>query len=518
MSEATARAALPRAVRYVSPVWWAERIQQGWARPELRWLTAILILAAVLRIVWVLYAAREPQELHDPTLYLFYGAQIAEGRGYRLPTLEEALLIVPEAIEEARERGDPLPAGEPTAYYPIGYPAALGAVFALVKHTPIPDNLVLAGAFFNVFLGIATVALVYQVGRRLFGVAVGLLGALWLAVFPNLIFHTAAFLTETLFNFLVMAALVVLLSGSWKGGQLGRGRLLLFGVLLGLSALVRPISLLFLPLLPIVWLVAGFGWRRALGHTAAVLVATVAVIVPWTVRNIVVMDAPIIISTNLGDNLCIGHHPGAPGHFTFADPTGADYCNFSLEAYRGLDRVEMEVRRNNDNIRSAVEFAVENPRFEVKLLSRKAWYLWNKDHNGLRAVESYGTDVFIDTDLREVLMRGADVFFFITISLGGLGLVAFVLPPRDPRRLFFLLALLALAGVPLVFFSAARFHVPVMPLLVVSAAWAVVSLRGLPRLLSPPPAAAVAPGTGGAPSGPEEVAGNGTPVTEDDAL
>jgi hypothetical protein len=178
----------------------------------------------------------------------------------------------------------------------------------------------------------------------------------------------------------------------------------------------------------------------------------------------------------------------------------------------------MEVRRNNDNIRAAVKFALENPRFELKLLSRKAWYLWNKDHNGLRAVESYGDDVFIDPDLREVLMRVADIFFFVTISLGGLGLVAFVLPPRDPRRLFFLLALLALAGVPLVFFSAARFHVPVMPLLAVSAAWAVVSLRELPRLLAPPPAAAVAPGTQGPQSGPEEVAEGGTSVAEDDAL
>jgi 4-amino-4-deoxy-L-arabinose transferase-like glycosyltransferase len=493
MSEATARAALPRAGRYVSRAWWAERLQQGWARPELRWLAAILILAAVLRIVWVLYAAREPQGLHDQLLYILSAGQIADGNGYQFPD-----------------------AGS-TAYYPVGYPAALGGVFFLVKHTPIPDNFILAGAFFNVFLGVATVALVYQVGRRLFGTAVGLLAALWLAVFPNLVFHTATFLTEMLFNFLVMAALVVLLSANWREERVGWGRLLIFGALLGLSALVRPISLLFLPLLLIVWLVAGFGWRRSLGYTAAVLAVTVAVIAPWTVRNIVVMDAPIVISANVGDNLCIGHHPGAPGHFTFADLGGADYCNFSLEGYRGLDRAEMEVRRNNDNIRAAVKFALENPRFELKLLSRKAWYLWNKDHNGLRAVESYGDDVFIDPDLREVLMRVADIFFFVTISLGGLGLVAFVLPPRDPRRLFFLLALLALAGVPLVFFSAARFHVPVMPLLAVSAAWAVVSLRELPRLLAPPPAAAVAPGTQGPQSGPEEVAESGTSVAEDDA-
>jgi hypothetical protein len=84
---------------------------------------------------------------------------------------------------------------------------------------------------------------------------------------------------------------------------------------------------------------------------------------------------------------------------------------------------------------------------------------------------------------REALERIADVFFFTTISLGGLGLIGFVLRPLEPRRLFFLLALLALAGAPLPFFGDARFHVPVLPLLAVSAAWAVLAARSLPRLL-----------------------------------
>jgi hypothetical protein len=76
---------------------------------------------------------------------------------------------------------------------------------------------------------------------------------------------------------------------------------------------------------------------------------------------------------------------------------------------------------------------------------------------------------------RELLARIADIFFFTTISLGGLGLAGFVLAPRDPRRIFALLALLALAGVPLVFFGDARFHVPAMPLVSIAAAWTVVT-------------------------------------------
>ncbi|OGO49341.1 MAG: hypothetical protein A2148_00050 [Chloroflexi bacterium RBG_16_68_14] len=463
---------------------WRERLQRAWLQPELRWLGAILVLAAALRIVWVIYAGREPQGVHDPIFYYAYGDAIADGRGYALPDGS-------------------------TAYYPIGYPAALAAVFALVKHTPIPDNLVLTAGFFQAFLGVATVALAFELARRLFSPAVGLMTALWLAVFPNLIYHTATYLSETLFNLLIVAALLVLLAVDWRERRLGWGRLVLFGVLLGASALVRPISLLFLPLLPIVWLAAGFGWRRSLGYTGAVLVATVAVIAPWTVRNMVVMDAPVIISTNLGDNLCMGHYPGATGHFALPER-----C-FAEEPYLGLTREEFEVRRNNDNTRKAVRFALEHPGYELKLLSRKSYYIWKHDHDGLQAVESYGDDRFIGASLRTALERTADVFFFVTISLGGLGLVAFVAPPWEGRRLFTLLSLLALAGVPLVFFGDARFHVPVLPLLAVSAAWLVVGLRAAPGLLA---AAAASSKGAGRPSAAVEIAEAEPSVAEQDAL
>ncbi len=513
------------------------RVGAAWQQPESRWLGAILVLAAALRIAWVLYASREPQGLHDPALYYGYGKVIADGFGYALPD-------------------------GPTAYYPVGYPGTLGALYFLVGHTPIPDNLVLATGFFQAFLGLATVALVYYVGRRLFTTAVGLLAALWMALFPNLIFHTAAFLTETLFLFLLLSAVAVLLSARWEPGRPDWPRLLGFAALLGLSALVRPISLLLLGVLPVAWLIAGYGWRRALGYSGAVLVVTAAVIAPWTIRNAVRMEAFVIISTNLGDNLCIGHHPNATGEFALPE-----YC-FPEEKYAGLSRPEFEVRRNSDNIRSAWEFVREFPVDELELLSRRAVLLWKHDHDGLRAVESYGADPFISPDLslvilpdkvpdnqfyfilqgverltdlteadlaeqvlaaredgveelvvleeldtetaylirqevlfgvrvkdnsslRAVLEGIADGYFFVTISLGGLGLAGFVLAASpsgalrpagrsaaSARRVFVLLTLLAMAGVPLIFFGDARFHVPALPFLSIAAAWFVVTAFG----------------------------------------
>jgi 4-amino-4-deoxy-L-arabinose transferase-like glycosyltransferase len=430
---------------------WRANVAAWFSTTEGRWLTAIVLLALVLRVIWVIYTARTPRELHDPLFYMLYGNQIALGHGYRLLD------------------------GQPTAYFPIGYPAVLGALFAVVLHTPIPHNLEKAAGFFQAFLDVATVLLAYHVARRIFGTAVGLVSAFWIAVFPNLIYHTGAFLSETLFNFVVMAALAVLFWRPWERGRIGPWRLLAFGILLGASALVRPISLLFLPLLFLVWLWAGAGWRHTATQFGIVFVATAAVILPWTIRNIIVMKAPVIISTNLGDDLCMGHHPGVTGHFELPD--------ICFAKYQDLKRPEFEVRRNSSNTREAIDFALHHPGVELKLLWRKTYWTWNHDHDGISAVESYGDDPFIDPHIRAQLNRVANIFFFTTVSLGGIGVVGFLLPTRESRRLFALLAMLAFAAIPLAFFGDARFHVPAMPFFSIAAAWTVVTAaRGAPRL------------------------------------
>lgn len=426
-----------------SATWWRARAMEAWSKRELRWLAVILAIATALRVAWVLYAAREPQELHDPFFYMFYAGRIAEGHGYRLLD------------------------GTPTAYYPIGYPATLGGVFALLKHTPLPENYVMASAFLNVFLGVATVGLAYAVAQRLFDATVGLVAALILALFPNLVYQTGTPLTETLFNFTVMAALLMLFSMDWPQRRIETWRLAAFGVLLGYSALVRPISLPFLGILVIVLLAGGYGWRRALQHTGVAAAAMFAVILPWTLRNVIVMDAPVLISTNLGDDLCMGHYPGAPGHFTLPD-----VCFSS--SYERFKRPEYETRRDNDNRKRALVFARDHPGAEVKLIPKKARWIWDHDHDGLDAVESYGADRFIDAGLHTFLVHVADGYFFVVMAIGGVGLVGLVRPWWEPRRVFFLLALLLFAFVPLVFFGDARFHVPSVPLISVAAAWAIV--------------------------------------------
>ena len=182
----------------------------------------------------------------DPVAYTYHGAELARGQGYRSFVAAYTTRTLPE-------HSGSFP---PTAFYPVGYPAALAIVFWLVFHTPLPDNLPRLVGFFQVGLGVGSVLLAAEVARHLFGSRrAALFTAAIMAVFPSLVFYTAEAHLETLFNFLVLAVVLIIVSARWR--DMSRNRLLLFGFVLGLSALVRPFSLLVLPGLFVVWLLSG---------------------------------------------------------------------------------------------------------------------------------------------------------------------------------------------------------------------------------------------------------------------
>jgi 4-amino-4-deoxy-L-arabinose transferase-like glycosyltransferase len=422
-------------------------------------LVAILVVAAVVRGLWVAFVTRDPVGTFDPAVYFAAADDISEGRGYNTATGAGGGL-----------RFQMLPA-EPTAYFPPAFPFALSAVFWLVRHTPLPDDLPRIATAFNAALGVGAVALVYALGRRLLSVGVGLAAAAIVALWPNLVFHTGTIFSETLFIVLMLGALLVVAWRPWPEGRLSTSRLAAFGGLLGLAALTRPPALALLIAFALAVWAGGVGWRRALVQTGIVLLAVVVVVLPWTIRNAVQMDAPVAISTNLGDNLCIGHNP---------DATGA----FQLSRFCGGPRASTprreEILRNRANIKEALDFAVDHPVRELELIGLRAKFMVVGDHDAIEAVEYYGTDRFIAPGLRSALVTAADAWYYVMLALALIGVPSFV-AGRDPRRLMVLFSLLALLLAPLLFFGGPRYHVPAMPLVALLAGVTLVRLAELAR-------------------------------------
>jgi 4-amino-4-deoxy-L-arabinose transferase-like glycosyltransferase len=444
-------------------------------------LARLLGLAALIRLAWVAFATRAPDGIHDPTHYLLHAIDLAEGRGYALPQ-----------------------DGRPTAYYPVGYPLVLSALFRilawlrdpqhvptetlieaarrerLVDHAEALAPLVWTASLFNVALGVGSVALVFWLARRLAGTRAAVIAALLTACFPNLIFHTSVLLTETLFTGLLLSALALLLAAPWREGEPRLARLFGFGLLVGAAALVRPVILVLLAALPLALLIGRFGWRRTVGATLLAGVGASLLIAPWSLRNLQVMGAPILISSNFGDNLCIGHYPGARGHFAITP-----VCRERRGYGRPFVNPHWEVRHDAEQRRKALDFARANLADEPALLLRKLYYLLRHDHNGIRAAESYGKRPFLAPPLRSALIAGADLYYYAVLALAIPGLLLLLRGPRDPRRVMLVLTIVALLSAPLPFFGNPRFHVPVLPLLAVAAGAAVSALLAARRRRPP---------------------------------
>jgi hypothetical protein len=432
------------------------------SHPETAWLGGILTLGFVLRLVWAIVAVRNPVGLHDPFTYSFYGEQIAIGHGYRLPD------------------------GQPTAYFPPGYPFALGFVFWLVHHTPVPESLPAAGAGFNIILGLATIALGYLLTKRLVNVRVARITGVILAVYPNFVFHAALMLTETYFTFLVMAALAVLLWNPWHRGLPSRTRLVIFGLLIGLSALVRTVAppLLLLMLIPM--RSAGVRWGPALRATLIATLAALVVILPWTARNADVMGKPIFISLDGGDELCIGHNPHASGAFSDKPP-----CD-PPKSVLLLPKREQEIKRDEIHRHEAIHFAINHPLDEFVLIFKRGYYLFYHDYDGLIGVESFGEDQFIDRQtVLPLLKLLADASWFLVLGAWLIGARRFM-DRRRPRHMMLLLSSGCMLALPLEVFGDPRFKYPAIPFMVMIGAVPLARLVARVRALPGPGTAATA--------------------------
>ena len=420
-----------------------------------RWaLVTILVVAAAVRIAWSWYAAVPPsQSLHDPNFYLLFGEQIARGNGYVIPFGQG-----------------------PTAYYPVGYPIVLGVVDFVLLHT-FGDHPIGAAAGVNVVCGVAAVALVFFIGRRLASDAVGLVAAAITALYPNLVYHTAAALTETVFNAVFLLFILVAISAPWAERRLERGRLVALGLLLGVCVLIRPVAAPLVLALFVLWLLAGFGWRRAALYAGVIGAVALLLVSPWIVRNIRVMHSATL-STNTGDNLCMSRHVGANGTFDFNN-------NACFIGFENVPRPEGETERDARNRRLAVDFVRDHPGEEVKLWFKRIYQTFHADWDGVWAVESYGDNEFMSDSTRQTLRWLGTDYYLATLALSGVALVLLTVrrTERDVRWALIPLAIVATVVLPVVAtFGDLRFKVPALPLFALLAAVPIVALA---RRLAP---------------------------------
>ena len=270
--------------------------------------------------------------------------------------------------------------GEPSDYSP-GAPLFFAAVHVVTGG--VHPELALAAL---AIVGTLAVPIVYLIARRLAGpsagAAAGLVGAAAMAVYPVLINQHRAFLTEPLAAPCVAGAVLAALWAFDRRRPLGWAAP---GLLLGLTALIRPEYLVvgvgFTGVA--VWASRRQGLRAALTAAAALLIAFAAVLAPWTVRNYVVLDRVVPVSTGGGKALFVGTYlPGRGSNRKTKDVLSAEYGSARIDVfgriagrYPGLERDQALARAARDNVRKYVR---EQPLEYAGMFVEKAYGMWSR--------------------------------------------------------------------------------------------------------------------------------------------
>ena len=251
-------------------------------------LLAIILVSLDLRVQNVLHTVVDHPIRADALEYVAYAWNLHEHGVY------------------SRKMTPPGEAPQSDALRPPGYPLFLYAVLgSRPDYSDLRRLLVI-----QALLSTATVVLTFLLARGFLSVTPALLATSLTAISPHIVIMNVYVLTETLFTFLLVLAVWLMLMA-----EKGRIAWSWAGFALGAALLTRPTLQYFIaPLVVFVFLCKE---RREAIRTSALLIAGVFIVFgPWIVRNIVTLG------TATDDTLMIGtlHHGSYPGLMYNDDP------------------------------------------------------------------------------------------------------------------------------------------------------------------------------------------------------
>jgi hypothetical protein len=172
-------------------------------------------------------------------------------------------------------------------------------------------------------------------------------------------------------------------------------------------------------------------------------------------------------------NLRIGHGPDADGKYVYPDEIEeTDGWNTLYHAMQP----DEEVERSAEYTRRAIEYARTHPQRELQLAGARLAWLFRADPDDLlRQLEALGTVRIEPSPLRAALPTLLYVSHYGLLALAGIAL-PFWLRLRDPKTCLLVSTVVLYALFHVAFFGLPRYHLPILPLLALSAAWLLVRL------------------------------------------
>ena len=337
------------------------------------------------------------------------------------------------------------------SFIPPGHPLFLAAIYTLFGYNPQ------IACIFQAFISSLMCIVIYYIGKTVLNKKIGVISALIAAFYPIFIMYSSFLMTETLFIFLLCLSIFYLLKVQEEPSV---KNLLITGLLLGLTTLTRNVIIGFMPFILIWMLLSSKEKKKNLMRFMAIFVIMMVVVSPWTIRNYNVHHEFVLVSSNSGVNLWAGNNPDATGKPYFDIP----YVNIT-------DHVE----RNKICSKKAFEFIRENPSNFLILGAKKFAYFWGFM---LPFFTCYLYGFFIHPIPKWLFMVSAPLTvlpYAIVLPFAIFGIIFY--QKWDKKASLLLLLIFYYVLLHSVVIASTRYHLPLVPFLIIFAAYGACSLN-----------------------------------------
>ena len=391
-----------------------------------RALGLVAIVAFAARLIMSLHLG-ETLNFQDSREYHALASHLAESRSYQAE-------------------------GEPTAYWPPGYPFFLALVYSLFGPSVTAARIAQSG------IGSLSCFLVYLIGADILGRRPALLAAGICALYPLLAYSSAALLPSPIKTCLI--ACVVLFSlracKSSSGSKAG-----LAGIFAAGAVLVAP-SILPTVLMIALWVAWHDASRRGLGKLVPVLLILLPIALcvgAWSLRNYGALGKPVAVSTNGGFNFWLGNHPDVT-----AETGNRMTPRMQHELGTIYARHKNEAERDSVLYETGMRYISEDPRRFLKLWAAKSVNLWRLSPRPMTEVQpAGGMERLLSILSYGLLLPFAAVWLIRSIK------------NRAEARLI-LLMFIVFTATHALFITKVRFRIPMDPYVIICAAGGLIAL------------------------------------------
>lgn len=340
-----------------------------------------------------------------------------------------------------------LPRNDAVIYDAIGWNLAKGNGFSVANDTPTalrgpiyPGFL--AGVYLfsghnyqavrmaQVFINAVNALLIFAVGMNTFDPKTAFFAAFLYTIYPAFTFHTGLILTEIVFTALLLVSVLFLLYAVRHQSLVWAG---ISGFALGLATLCKPTTLLYPVWLTLIFFVIRKGRAKLIQISVVLTLVMGLVVLPWTIRNLVLFGRVIPVSVFSGYNLLLGSLP---------PNTSFDHGAFTEDYFTN------PIEKDREALSQGVSNIISNPKDYISHMPRKAIYFLLPE--GMSVIGSSKTPQGLVLILSQfvILLLALEGFIINRFSLSSLILASLII--------YFI-------GIHIVFISTPRFNLPIMP-------------------------------------------------------